>query len=284
MHLAASALTLVLLQASPPSPVAAPTTAPATTTPAPVATPAPVVTPTPVATEPATQPTATQPTQPTGGVVYADPGASPSGGTPTPTTTPAGPYYYPMGAQPSGTATAAAPQPEPEPMVPASSLHRKLVFANFYGVSFSVLSQIPSGDISVFLGTNLRPRRAGRGFDWNTAIGYQVTASFGGVDRASLEAAGETAPKFNAIFVHRHHLMALGYGGRNQRLFYAYGGGAWFNMTQLGGVEAEGRLGYVIGQSARRIRGVVGGHGRLSGAFEGPPSLHIGLFAGLMVF
>lgn len=278
MHLAASALTLVLLQASPTT-----AAAPATSAAQPPAPAEPV---------PASAAPAETPVQP---VVESAPTPAPAArasAAPAEPPTASPYYYYPVSSEgpPSGASSGASgqvltPLPEPEPSVPASSLHRKLVFANFYALSFSVLSRVPSGDVSFFLGTNLRPRRAAAGFDWNTALGYQLTVSLGGVDRASLDAAGDTTPKLDAVFVHRHHLMAMGYGGRNQRLFYSYGGGAWFNLTQLAGVEAEGRLGYVFAHSeARRLRGIVGAQGRLSGAFEGPPLLHVGLFAGLLVF
>lgn len=265
MHLVASALTLALQQASP---------APAPAQPAASAQP-------PVA-QPALQP-APQPSAPVEPAVAAPPVA------PTPAPTPA-PVTYASDAETAPrVASMSTEAPEPEPTVPASSLHRRLVFANLYGVNFSVLSAIPSAEVSFFLGTNLRPRRAAGRFDWNTALGYQLTVAVGQADRASLDAAGVVDPALKGLFVHRHHLTAVGYGGKNQHLFYSYGGGAWFNFTSLAGVEAEGRLGYLFGQPAeaggkRRPRGVVGGHARLSGAFEGPPLLHVGLFGGLLVF
>ncbi len=265
MHLVASALTLVL-QASP---------APAPAQPAAAAPP--------VAAQPAAQPVA-QPDAPPVEPPVAAPPVAPAP-TPAPVT-----YASASDAEaaPRATTQPAAPAPEPEPTVPASTLHRKLVFANLYGVNFSVLSAIPSAEVSFFLGTNLRPRRAAGRFDWNTALGYQLTVAVGRADRASLDAAGVVDPALNGLFVHRHHLTAVGYGGKNQHLFYAYGGGAWFNFTSLAGVEAEGRLGYLFGQppqpDKRRPRGVVGGHARLSGAFEGPPLLHVGVFGGILLF
>lgn len=271
MHLVASALTLVLQQASP---------APAPAQPAAAA--QPVAAP-PVAAQPVAQPVAQPSPAPVEPAVAAPPAAPAPAPTPTPVT-----YASDAEAAPR-VASNSAEAPEPEPTVPASSLHRRLVFANLYGVNFSVLSAIPSAEVSFFLGTNLRPRRAAARFDWNTALGYQLTVAVGQADRASLDAAGVVDPALKGLFVHRHHLTAVGYGGKNQHLFYSYGGGAWFNFTSLAGVEAEGRLGYLFGQPAeaggkRRPRGVVGGHARLSGAFEGPPLLHVGLFGGLLVF
>jgi hypothetical protein len=159
-----------------------------------------------------------------------------------------------------------------------------LVFANFYALNFGVTFPVPSGDFSFFLGTNLRPRKNfGRTWDWNTAIGYQLTLSVGGADIDAYERGRYR--QSDAFFVHRHHLTAMGIGGEKQRLFYSLGGGAWFALEQLAGVEAEGKLGYVFSKpEGKRAKGIVGGQARLSGAFEGLPIPQFGAFIGYMIF
>ena len=87
------------------------------------------------------------------------------------------------------------------------------------------------------------------------------------------------------IFYHRHALMAQGHGGRNGRLYYALGGGALMWNSSLVGIEGEGRLGYIFSKrEASRMKSVVGGQLRLSGALDGVPRPQFGLFLGFMVF
>src|SRR5690606_2449535 len=172
--------------------------------------------------------------------------------------------------------------PEGPADVPEAVSHRKLVFAGMAGLNFSVLFPVPSGDFSFFLGTNLRPRKnRARTFDWNTALGYQLTLSVGLADIMTFEFSELDVFGF---FIHRHHLTAMGYGGKHQRLFYSLGGGVMFDFTQLVGVEGEGRLGYVFTKPERRVKGIVGGQGRLTGAFDGIPLPQLGVFLGFMAF
>ncbi|MCY1061896.1 hypothetical protein [Nannocystis sp. SCPEA4] len=166
--------------------------------------------------------------------------------------------------------------------LPEAVSHRKLVFANFYTLNFNILGPIPSGEFTFFLGTNLRPRKnRARTFDWNTALGYQLTLSVGFAD---IPTFGLSPSDYFAFFVHRHHLTAMGYGGRNQRLFYSMGGGVMFALSEVGGVEGEGRLGYVFTRPEKRVKGVVGGQARLTAAFGGVPLLQLGPFIGFMAF
>ncbi len=133
---------------------------------------------------------------------------------------------------------------------------------------------VPSGDFTLFLGTNLRPRR-GKNFDWNTALGYQVTASVGYAD--FYFAWG--------LLTHRHHITAMGYGGKRQRFYYSFGGGAFFTSTLVLGVEAEGRLGYIFSKEQKRVKGIIGAQARLGAGFEaGFPLPQFGLFVGMMAF
>ncbi len=113
---------------------------------------------------------------------------------------------------------------EPAKAPEVGSRTAMLVFANLYGLSFNILAD-PSGDFTFFLGTNLRPRRnRARTFDWNTALGYQLTLS--GRLRGHAQPSASPPPELReASFVHRHHFTAMGYGGQSQRLFYSMGGG-----------------------------------------------------------
>ena len=171
----------------------------------------------------------------------------------------------------------------PEVELPEQLTHRKLVVGNMFSVAFGIDDPVPSANYGLFLGTNLRPRRSRRGFDWNTALGYQLSVSLGAADVGSLD---RSAVDFDAVgvFIHRHHLTAMGYGGKRQRLFYSFGGGGFFALAQIVGIEAEGRLGYVFGGVDRRAKGVVGGQARLSLAFEGVPLPQFGPFIGVMAF
>ncbi|WP_434426670.1 hypothetical protein [Nannocystis pusilla] len=249
---------------TPPAPGPAPepaTSAPLGTEASPPAAPAPAPVPAPAPAQPYAQPPP-QPAQP-----Y--PTAQPYGSPPTPT--------YPPPATTPPPLAAEGPAQAPE-----SVTHRKLVFANLYGLSFSIFSPIPSGDFTFFLGTNLRPRKnRARTFDWNTALGYQLTLSVGWADTPTF---GLSPIDFQGIFVHRHHFTAMGYGGKNQRLFYSMGGGVMFALTEVAGVEGEGRLGYVFTNPANRVKGMVGGQARLTAAFGGVPLLQLGPFIGFMAF
>lgn len=273
-HSLVALLSFALQQPTAPAPVPtasapAPTSQPAPATPAPVGTeaaspasppaaPAPAAVPTPA---PATPP---QPVQP-----Y--PTARPYGAPPNPSSS------YPPPATIPPPVAAEGPAQAPE-----SVTHRKLVFANLYGLSFNILSPLPSGDFTVFLGTNLRPRKNwARTFDWNTALGYQLTLSVGYADTPTF---GLSPLDYEGIFVHRHHFTAMGYGGQKQRLFYSMGGGVMFARTEIAGVEGEGRLGYVFTNPANRVKGVIGGQARLTAAFGGVPLLQLGPFVGFMVF
>jgi hypothetical protein len=87
------------------------------------------------------------------------------------------------------------------------------------------------------------------------------------------------------IFFHRHALLAQGHGGRNDRLYYAMGGGAVMWHTLLIGVEAEGRIGYIFStREDSRTRGILGGQLRLGGPFDHFPLPQFGAFVGFMVF
>lgn len=210
------------------------------------------------------------PAQPYPNQPYAQPGYPPN-------------PYYPYPPPPNAAPPPPANVAEGPGALPESVTHRKLVFANLYTLNFSIFSPIPSGDFTFFLGTNLRPRKnRARTFDWNTALGYQLTLSVGLADMPTFDLSNLNVGF--PIFVHRHHFTAMGYGGKNQRLFYSVGGGALFVLSTIGGVEGEGRLGYVFTDPAKRVKGIVGGQARLTAAFEGIPLLQIGPFIGFMAF
>ncbi|MDC0723360.1 hypothetical protein [Nannocystis bainbridge] len=290
LHAVATALLLLQPPApAPPSPAAAPAPAPAV--PSPPSAPAQAAPPAPAQpyadptlpaqpyppAQPYAQPTApaqpyAQPTAPAQPYPPAQPYAQP--------TAPAQPYAQPYPpAQPQGYPPAGAQGPA---NAPESVTHRRLVFANLYTLNFNILSPIPSGDFTFFLGTNLRPRKnRARTFDWNTALGYQLTLSVGFADTPTFDLS---PIGYFAFFVHRHHFTAMGYGGEKQRLFYSMGGGVMFALSEIGGVEGEGRLGYVFTRPERRVKGVVGGQARLTAAFGGIPLLQLGPFIGFMAF
>lgn len=262
-HLLAAALTLALQQPAPAP--AAPSAQPAA--PAPTSAPGEPWDPT-AATPPAetAQPAPPPPTAP-------------------PSTEPVYPFspFSPGDGSSAAGPTAPAEGP-PDVALPERLTHRKLVIGALFSPSFGVTSGVPSGNFTLFLGTNLRPRRnRADTFDWNTALGYQLTLSVGGADIGLLDT---TAVNFDGIgiFIHRHHLTAMGYGGKRQRLFYSFGGGGFFSLAQIVGIEGEGRLGYVFGDPERRVKGIVGGQARLSLAFEGVPLPQFGPFLGLLAF
>lgn len=270
-------LTIGLLQAAPAQPARMQTPGTSATTPASTPTPASAPTPAPAPT-PASAPTPAP--EPSGAV---DPFTEPAP-TPAPEPTPIGILYTPDPAPVTTT-------PDPVAVEQSEALkYRRLVFSNFYSLNMGIYA-IPSGELSMFLGTNLRPRRSTLGTDWNTALGYQLTLSVGHADywysqaqpvqdRVSDDAFGP-----DPIFFHRHALMAQGHGGRRGRLFYAMGGGAVMWHTLLVGIEAEGKLGYIFStRENSRIRGIVGGQMRLGGAFDRSPLPQFGAFLGFMVF
>ncbi len=120
-------------------------------------------------------------------------------------------------------------------------------------------------------------------FDWNTGIGYQGTASVGLADLYNYDFT-TVRLRGQGILTHRHHVTAIGTGGRRQRFFYSFGGGAIFSLSRPFGVEGEARLGYVFTKSNRVAKGVLGGQARLSGSFGGIPLPQFGLFIGTVVF
>lgn len=165
---------------------------------------------------------------------------------------------------------------------PQASLGRRLVVANMYGVNWGVLAGVPSGEVSVFLGSSLRTRWDRRGRPWQTALGYEISGSAGGADyfTAFYSWGGDYG-----VAYHRHHLAALGYGARNDRLFYQVGGGLLMWRSQPLALEADLRLGVVLGRPTKaRIRGVVGGQMRMVGIIGGVPLPQFGIFAGFFVF
>lgn len=270
-----ASLTFGLLQAAPVQPARTQSSATSTTgTPAP-ATPVPA-TPAPTSPYPTTREPAT-----TG-----DSFTAPAEPAPPPTqAAPAG-ILYMQDAAPVVTA------PDPVVVQQTETLkYRRLVFSNFYTLNFGMYP-IPSGEVSLFLGTNLRPRKSVFGTDWNTAIGYQLTMSVGYADFWYSEAQPiqdrlSTNNFFqpDPIFFHRHALMAQGYGGRKGRLFYAMGGGAVMWQTLLIGVEGEGKLGYIFStRENSRTKGIVGGQLRFGGPFDNFPLPQFGAFIGFMVF
>ncbi|WAS90387.1 hypothetical protein [Nannocystis punicea] len=256
---------------------------------APALAPAPAAQPAPVAVQPAAPPVPAQPAAPAQPYAQPTPPEQPYA-QPLEPTQPYPPPSQPQGGPPNtyspetppATTTTPPAGVEGPANAPESVTHRKLVFANFYALNFGILSPFPSGDFSFFLGTNLRPRKnRARTFDWNTALGYQLTLSVGLADEMSYELS--PVDDYN-IFIHRHHLTAMGYGGQKQRLFYSMGAGVAFLLSQIGGVEGEGRLGYVFSKPERRIKGVVGGQARITAAFGGVPLLQLGPFIGFMTF
>jgi len=159
---------------------------------------------------------------------------------------------------------------------------RRLVFASLYSLDWSILSPTPSGQVSLFLGSSLRPLTGRWGRSWKSALGYELGVSAGGADRAT---AFYSFGGDYGIVYHRHHLATLGYGGPNNRLYYQFGGGLLMWRTVPVALEADTRLGVVLGtRRAGRVKGVVGGETRIVGVLGGIPMLHVGIFAGLLIF
>jgi hypothetical protein len=165
---------------------------------------------------------------------------------------------------------------------PPAEAPRKLVFANRYSLQWSIVSPVPGGELGLFLGSSLRPRFDRRGRAWKTAVGYEFAVSVGGADRGT--AFFSWGGNYGLVY-HRHHVAALGYGGPDDRLFYQFGGGVMLWRSTLVALEAEARLGVVLGpRRHERVKGVVGGEARLVGILGGVPLPHFGVFAGLLVF
>ena len=159
---------------------------------------------------------------------------------------------------------------------------RRLVVASLFGVNWGVLSGVPSGEVSVFLGSSLRTRWDRWGRPWKTALGYELTGSAGGADyfTAFFSWGGDYG-----VAYHRHHLAALGYGAKNNRLYYHFGGGLLMWRTTPIALEADARLGVVVGgRRATRLKGIVGGQARIVGVIGGVPIPQFGIFAGFFVF
>lgn len=159
--------------------------------------------------------------------------------------------------------------PEPTSPIPAE---RHLAVANFYGLTAGV-SYLPSIDQTLFLG-RARAHRPGRA---RRALGYSFTLSVGAADRY-----------FTSLLTTRHHITAMFYAGKRERLFTAIGGGVALHYLIIPSVlEAEGRVGYVFGKNRdrRRAAGVVGAVARLGWNVrhgEYAPMPQVGLFIGLL--
>lgn len=172
--------------------------------------------------------------------------------------------------------------PSPPPPSTTTEAFRRLVFANHYSLEWSVVSGTPSGQVSLFLGSSLRPRVDRKGRLWKLALGYELGVAVGGAERgtAFLSWGGNYG-----IAYHRHHLAALGYGGPQDRLYYQFGGGVLMWRSTPVALEADVRLGVVLGvQRSTRVKGVVGGEARIVGILDGVPLPHFGVFAGLFLF
>lgn len=164
----------------------------------------------------------------------------------------------------------------------ATENSRRLVFANHYALQWSVASPVPSGEISLFAGSSIRPRFASKGRVWRSALGYELGISGGGADRAT--AFLSWGGNYGVVY-HRHHFACLGYGGPLERLFYQFGGGVLIWRTTPMALETDVRLGVVLGlKNKTRIKGVVGGEARVVMIFGGLPLPQFGIFAGLFLF
>jgi hypothetical protein len=179
---------------------------------------------------------------------------------------------------PPASPTPAAGEPGAQPR----DAYRRLVLANHYAVNWSVLSGRPSGEVSLFLGSSLRPRLGLRERLWTTALGYELTLSAGAAD---LHTMFFSFPGDYGLLYHRHHFAALGFGARDGRLYYQFGGGLLLHATSLTALEVDVRLGCVLGvRRPTRIKGVVGGQVRIVGVLDGVPLPQFGIFAGWTIF
>jgi hypothetical protein len=169
--------------------------------------------------------------------------------------------------------------PAPGPLVEAP---RRLVFANRYSLQWSIASATPSAELGLFLGSSLRPRFDRRNRPWKTALGYELALNVGGADRGT---AFFSWGGNYGLFYHHHHLAAAGYGGPDDRLFYQFGGGVMLWRSTPVALDADARLGVVLGRDrSRRVKGVVGGEVRIVGILGGVPLPHFGVFAGILLF
>lgn len=165
---------------------------------------------------------------------------------------------------------------------PVAEEPRRLVFANRYSLQWSVAAPVPSGEVGLFLGSSLRPRLRRAGTPWRTAVGYEFALNVGGADRGTV--ALSWGGNYGLVY-HRHHVAALGYGGPRERLFYQFGGGLVMWRSSVVALDADARLGVVLGSlQPTRVHGVVGGEVRIVGVVDGLPLPHFGIFAGLLVF
>lgn len=167
------------------------------------------------------------------------------------------------------------------PLERDSVQERRLVFSNLYTLDWSVLSGVPSGQVSVFLGSSLRTRWGRHGRAWKTALGYELSGSAGGADFYTVYYSwgGDYG-----LMYHRHHLAALGYGARDDRLFYQFAGGLLMWRYQPVALEAEARLGVILNPRSPRLKSMVGGMTRIVSIINGTPLPQFGIFAGFFVF
>ncbi|MEZ4453804.1 MAG: hypothetical protein R3B09_30390 [Nannocystaceae bacterium] len=158
---------------------------------------------------------------------------------------------------------------------------RRLVFAGLAGVGWAVIAPMPSAEVTVFVGSTLRPRVGWSGRSWRGAVGYEPTLSVGEADYA---AAFLSFGGGYGLVYHRHHLSVLGYGGRSMRFHYSIGGGPLLWATTLTALEVEGRVGAVFHARRGRVRGLVGARARIVAVLGGYPIPQIGLFGGVAVW
>ena len=168
------------------------------------------------------------------------------------------------------------------PASPAST--RRLVFATTFSLNWAVLrgAGAPSGEVSAFIGASQRPLLGVKGRAWNSALGYQLSATVGGADYYTVY--NSWSGDFGLAY-HRHHLAVLGVGGPHQRMFYNFGGGLLLWRTTPLALEADLRLGMTLNvRRNSRLKGVIGGQARVIGVIGGQVTSQLGIFAGLLLF